>query len=234
LTKFNDSPRASAAGDDAEDPNAPSKFWGMTLSPSPDLRPARRLVAVAAVFGLVVCARLCWGVNLVGHLGDTDDATRLVLVRDLLAGRGWYDQWLGRMGPPLGTFMHWSRLLDGGEAGFESLFRLFMPAARAEIVMRFFWPLLWVFPAITAGLLVGRSLGSRSAVLLTVCLMADPILYRQFIPGRIDHHNIQITMTVIALACALARRTRRGGPRSAAWRRPWAWRLAWRPWPCRP
>ena len=185
--------------------NAPPKFLGLSLSPSPDLGSTQRLLIVAAVFGLLVCATMAWRVNLAGHLGDTDDATRLVLVRDLLAGRGWYDQWLGRMGPPLGTYMHWSRLLDGALAGMESLLKLFMAPATAELATRFFWPLMWVFPAVGAALIVGRNLGGRSAVLLTVILLIDPILYRQFIPGRIDHHNIQITMAVIALACATAR-----------------------------
>ncbi len=176
----------------------------MTLSPSPDWRATRQLLAVTLVFGLAICLRLSWNTHLIGHLGDTDDATRLVLVRDMLAGRGWYDQWLSRMGPPLGTFMHWSRLLDGALAGFESVLRLFLTPTTAELAMRFFWPLMWVFPAIGAALLAARGLGGRSSTLLTVALLADPILYRQFLPGRIDHHNIQITMTVIAFACALA------------------------------
>ena len=205
MSKFNDSPRASV-GVGGED--APSKFLGMSLSPSPDLGAARRLLAVAGVFGLVVCARLAWSAHLVGRFADTDDATRLVLVRDLLAGRGWYDQWLGRMGPPLGTYMHWSRLLDGALAGLDGLLRVFLSAPTAELAMRFFWPLLWIFPAVGAALIVGRNLGGRSAVLLTVILLADPFLYRQFMPGRIDHHNIQITMTIVALACALARTKR--------------------------
>ena len=178
---------------------------GVTLSPSPDLGSMPRLLAVAAVFGLVICLTMSKNTHLIGHLGDTDDATRLVLVRDLLAGRGWYDQWLSRMGPPAGTFMHWSRLLDGALAGMNGLLRLVLPPATAELAMRFFWPMIWTFPALIAGLIVGRNLGGRSAVLLTLALMINPILYRQFVPGRIDHHNVQITMTLVALACALAR-----------------------------
>ena len=178
---------------------------GLSLSPSPDLSATHRLLLFAAVFGLGVCAVLASRANLAGHLGDTDDATRLVLVRDLLAGRGWYDQWLARMGPPLGTYMHWSRLLDGALAGMESVLRLFVSPATAELATRFFWPLMWIFPAVGAALIVGRNLGGRSAVLLTAILLVNPILYRQFMPGRIDHHNIQITMAVIALACATAR-----------------------------
>jgi hypothetical protein len=193
-----------AVKDDME-PAGPVKIFGVTLSPSPDLRPTRRLIAAAGVLGLMVCARLCWNLRLVGRLGDTDDATRLVIVRDLLAGRGWYDQWLGRMGPPQGLYIHWSRILDAALAGVEGFFHLFLPQGAAELAMRFSWPLALVFPAIGAGLAVGRNLGGRSAVLLTLCLMADPILYRQFIPGRIDHHNVQILLTVAAFACALTR-----------------------------
>lgn len=47
-------------------------------------------------------------------LGDTDDATRLVMVRDMFAGHGWWDQKITRLQPPVGLYMHWSRLLDGG------------------------------------------------------------------------------------------------------------------------
>lgn len=208
MAKFNDSPRAPARAGGVATEYGSLKFMGLSLSPSPDLRPTRRLIIVAVVFGLLVCAVLASRANLTGHLGDTDDATRLLLVRDLLAGRGWYDQWLGRMGPPLGTYMHWSRLLDGALAGVESVLRVFMAPATAELAMRFFWPLAWVFPAVGAALIVGRNLGGRSAVMLTAILLINPILYRQFMPGRIDHHNIQIAMTVIALACAVARTKR--------------------------
>ena len=43
---------------------------------------------------------------------DTDDAMRLVQVRDLLAGQGWFDMVQHRLMPPEGASMHWSRLVD--------------------------------------------------------------------------------------------------------------------------
>src|SRR6185312_14768517 len=89
----------------------------MQLSPSPDLRSSRRLVATAAIATLCVLAMLVWQVHrIAGALGDTDDAMRLVMVRDLLAGRGWYDQVIWRLQPPHGVLLHWSRLVDGGIA----------------------------------------------------------------------------------------------------------------------
>src|SRR5260370_41349134 len=56
---------------------------------------------------------------------STDDAMRLVEVRDLLAGQGWFDLTQYRLNPPDGVVMHWSRLIDlplallirAGEAG---------------------------------------------------------------------------------------------------------------------
>lgn len=45
-------------------------------------------------------------------LPDTDDAMRLVQIRDLLAGQGWFDMSQHRLMPPNGAGMHWSRLVD--------------------------------------------------------------------------------------------------------------------------
>jgi hypothetical protein len=43
---------------------------------------------------------------------DTDDALRLVQVRDLLGGQGWFDLHQYRIMAPEGILMHWSRLVD--------------------------------------------------------------------------------------------------------------------------
>jgi len=178
----------------------------MQLSPLPDVGSNRRLAWTALIVTLAVCAVLSWhDANIVKALGDTDDAMRLVLVRDLLHGRGWWDQWQGRLQPPVGTYMHWSRLLDGALAGLIWLCERVVSPAMAELVVRFVWPLLWIFPAVSCGLLIARSLGGRAAVLVCAVLLATNIqLYLQFRPGRVDHHNIQITMTLIAAACSLA------------------------------
>lgn len=186
----------------------------MPLSPSPDLRSSRRLLVAAAVVTVIVCAYLAWRVgDVTTSLGDTDDAMRLVLVRGLLRGRGWYDQWVGRLQPPLGVYMHWSRLLDGGLAAMDAALRTVLAPPAAETAMRFAWPLLWIFPVSLGGLALARSLGERSAVFICAILLATDItLYVQFRPGRIDHHNVQITMAVAAAAFAVAR-----GERRALW-----------------
>lgn len=178
----------------------------MSLTATPDFASSRRLAGLAAVVIVCVCAMLAWSHgDIAKTLGDTDDAMRLVRVRDLLAGQGWYDQHIVRLQPPLGSTMHWSRLLDGALAAVDWLFlRLVSPGA-AEWGMRFVWPLAWIAPAVICALTIARGLGGKSAALIAaVLLLIDIQLYAQFRPGRIDHHNIQIVMTLIAAACAMA------------------------------
>ena len=178
----------------------------MQLSPLPDIGSNRRLPLTALIVTLAVCAVLAWRDNdTLKSLGDTDDAMRLVLARGLLHGRGWYDQWVGRLQPPIGTYMHWSRLLDGALAGLIWLVERVVSPESAELAVRFAWPLLWIFPAVICGLLIARSLAGRPAVFVCAVLLVTNIqLYVQFRPGRVDHHNIQITMSLIAAACSLA------------------------------
>ena len=44
--------------------------------------------------------------------GDNDSLLRLVEIRDLIGGQGWFDLHQYRMGPAGGFVMHWSRLVD--------------------------------------------------------------------------------------------------------------------------
>jgi hypothetical protein len=182
---------------------------GLELSPSPDWSANRALVLTTLALGALVGVGLAVTDNSLPGIRDTDDAMRLVMVRDLAAGQGWFDQRIARLDPPFGAWMHWSRLLDGGVAGVMILFRQVMSPAAAEYWTRFVWPLMWIFPGVAAGLATARNLGGRSAVIVAAVLVAaDAPLFRQFYPGRIDHHDVQIVMTAVAMACATARADR--------------------------
>ena len=135
-------------------------------------------------------------------LSDTDDAMRLVEVRDFLHGQGWFDLHQARLGPPAGYDSHWSRLIDVGLAGLFILFHQFVDAALAERLMRVVWPLLWILPAILAVAAIAWRIAGREAAMVTLllCVVGLPA-YQQFLPGRIDHHDVQITL---ALACLAA------------------------------
>jgi hypothetical protein len=185
----------------------------------PDLTPRRRLVLLALVVTLVVAAMLGArdGHDLRFAYGDTDDAMRLVLARQLLNGRGWWDQRELVLQPPVGVYMHWSRLLDGGIAGMERVFSWFLSWRDAETATRFLWPLMWIFPAVGASLVIARRLGERTPAvswaigIAAVILAAHLPLYNQFRPGRVDHHDAQMVFFLLAFAGAVQPVRRRWG-----------------------
>jgi hypothetical protein len=145
-------------------------------------------------------------------LGDSDDAMRLVEVRALVDGRGWFDLHEPRIAPPAGFDTHWSRLIDGGLWLLFAMIRPFTDAAFAERLMRTVWPLLWLLPAMIGVTAMSWRLAGRQAAHAALLLLAVGLpAFQDFRPGRIDHHNVQIALVLLILA-------------AAAWadRKPWA------------
>lgn len=188
----------------------------------PDLATSGRMAALSVAIALIATGVLliqnyAW---LPGALGDTDDATRIVMVRELLAGRGWWDQHWMRFQPPSGVYMHWSRLLDGAIASVNVVFGLGLDARSAEIATRIFWPFACMIPAVWACLSAARRLAvdigrpdrAQSAIIAAAALMIVNLglFSGQFRPGRVDHHNVQIAFALIAMAGAMQPSHRRG------------------------
>jgi hypothetical protein len=184
----------------------------MNWSPVPDFASPKRPARVALAVTLLVAALqtvYSW-TKLPLALGDTDDALRLVIVRNLLTGGHWFDTHIERLQPPAGLDMHWSRLLDGAMALVYGGFALVVPAETAELLFRLIWPLLWVFPLTLGAVLAARRLGGSTAVLAAATFVASIPVQMQFHPGRIDHHNAQIALSMLVLAGALHLETRWG------------------------
>ncbi|MDB5601728.1 MAG: hypothetical protein JWN71_3772 [Xanthobacteraceae bacterium] len=137
-------------------------------------------------------------------LPDTDDALRLVEMRNFLAGQGWFDLREPRLGLPPGYESHWSRLIDAGLAGLFVFFRLFADAAMAERLMGTAWPLLWMIPSLIGVAAIAWRLAGREAALIVLLLAVFNIPgLHPFRPGRIDHHNVQIAFVLLAVAATV-------------------------------
>ncbi len=137
-------------------------------------------------------------------LHDTDDAMRLTQMRAFLAGQGWFDLHEARVQPPLGYDLHWSRLIDAGLAGLFLLFGLFAEPSFAERLMRAVWPLLWLLPTLVGMVGIAWRIAGREAALVALLLAILGLpAYQQFPPGRIDHHNVQIALSLLALAATV-------------------------------
>lgn len=137
-------------------------------------------------------------------LYDTDDAMRLVQMRAWLAGQGWFDLHQARLQPPLGYEPHWSRLVDAGLAGLFLVFSFFADHGLAERLMRVVWPLLWILPTLAGMVAIAWRLAGRDAALVALLLaIAGVPAYQQFVPGRIDHHNVQIALAMLVVAATV-------------------------------
>jgi hypothetical protein len=136
-------------------------------------------------------------------LPDSDDAMRLVEVREFLGGLGWFDLHEPRLGLQ-GYDTHWSRLIDVGLAGLFLLFRMVADTATAERLMIAIWPLLWLLPTIGGAAAIAWRLAGREAaiIVLLLAIFAGPGI-QQFRPGRIDHHNVQIALSVLVVAATV-------------------------------
>jgi hypothetical protein len=154
---------------------------------------------------LAVAAVSVWsdGARVPVALPDSDDAMRLVQVRDLLAGQPWYDLMQYRLGAEPGTLMHWSRLVDAPIAALIFGLRLLLGAEAAERIALTIWPLIPALLLLPCATLLGQRLAGRWGAALALASAAGAVpLVRHFAPGRIDHHNVQLALT-IALVAAL-------------------------------
>lgn len=136
-------------------------------------------------------------------LPDADDAMRLIQWKAWMDGQGWYDLHIARLAPPGGYDSHWSRLIDAGLTGLYLAILPFTDAAMAERLTLVLWPMLWLLPVLAGAGAIAWRLGGRGAALLALLLAAFSLpAFQQFRPGRIDHHNVHLAISVLAIAAA--------------------------------
>jgi len=137
--------------------------------------------------------------------GDNDNLLRLVEVRNLLGGQGWFDLHQYRMGLEGGFVMHWSRLVDAPLAAIILAgSALTGSMATAEAIAQVLWPALLLCLAVFFTARAARAFAGASAVLPAVIIAAAGLHFLGiFSPGALDHHNVQLTLTMASLALLL-------------------------------
>lgn len=143
--------------------------------------------------------------------GDNDSLLRMVEVRDMLAGQGWFDLHQYRMGPEGGFVMHWSRLVDAPLVGIILAAKALTGSmAVAENVAQVLWPALLFCVAVFFIARAARSFGGSGAVLPAIVVGAAALHFIGiFLPGALDHHNVQLTLTIASLSLLLEAPVRR-------------------------
>jgi len=145
-----------------------------------------------------------WANLTVLSLPDTDDVMRLQQVRDWIAGQHWFDLTQHRLAG--GLPMHWTRLADLGPALLIAIVTPLIGDHAATVGAVIAWPLMLFAAALflvarIATALGGSSLAGTATVVAAIAYPATTI----FLPGRIDHHGLQLVLLLAATLGMLGR-----------------------------
>lgn len=151
----------------------------------------------ASVAVIAVRAIATLSTSFADNIIDTDDATRLVQVREFMAGAPWFDTTTYKFGGDSGMLSHWSRFIDLPLALMIGLLTPFAGSENAEIVVCTVWPLIVLAPMLwLTARAVDRVAGRTAAALSLALAILAPMALYQFAIGRIDHHEVMIVCTI--------------------------------------
>ena len=146
------------------------------------------------------------------NLGDTDDNMRMMQVRGLLHGQGWFDLRNYRMNPPFGANIHWSRLVDLPIAGLILALRPILGGAAAERWAVAIAPMLpYLLLLFSLGLTARRLIHPLAYPLAFLALFFAGSTNGMFMPERIDHHGWQLALLGLSLSSLADPKRVRGG-----------------------
>lgn len=156
---------------------------------------------LATLLAVMLTAAWAWRdwANLAAlRLPDADDVMRLQQIRDWLGGQAFADVTQYRLGAD-GVAMHWSRLADLVPAGIVRLLEGMVGRHDAEVVAVIAWPAMLLAAAIALVGRIARTVGGSAIArpAMIVAAVAYPAS-TVFVPGRIDHHNLQVVLALIA------------------------------------
>ncbi|HET9428778.1 MAG TPA: AcrB/AcrD/AcrF family protein, partial [Allosphingosinicella sp.] len=153
-----------------------------------------------------------WGAIRIFALGDTDDNMRMMQVRALLEGQGWYDLRQYRLNPPIGADIHWSRLVDLPIAGLKLLLSPLLGGRAAETWAAALAPMLPMLVAMAAVAVTARRLIEDKAFAIAIALLVCAGSTRSmWSPLRLDHHGWQLAMLALVVLALTDPKRARGG-----------------------
>ncbi|MDV3457746.1 hypothetical protein RZN05_12190 [Sphingomonas sp. HF-S4] len=172
--------------------------------PSVHGRPTRDLGVALLLAGLLTVAWSLqnWANLSALRLPDTDDVVRLQQIRDWLGGQAFGDLAQHRLGAAPGLEMHWSRLPDLVPAALIALLSPLLGAHAAELVAVIVWPALLFAAALALVASLARSLGASGPLATLIAALAFPAT-TLFMPGRIDHHGLQLVLLLVVARAAV-------------------------------
>jgi asparagine N-glycosylation enzyme membrane subunit Stt3 len=138
-----------------------------------------------------------------GRLTDPDGYMRLVRVEELAHTHDWYDSTIARSNAPYGEELHWTRPFDVMILAGAAPLQPFLGTDRA-----IFWSGSLICPLLMLGVLFAVCWAAAPLVpdgkwLIVAALLVQPMLITDSLPGRFDHHILQILLFVILVGAAI-------------------------------
>jgi len=162
----------------------------------------RALRAYPVLCAAFFAAALLVGFHLAGMAmnGDMDDVLKLVEIRHLLHSVDIFDRTIPGIAQPEPYVTHWPWIVDLPYALAALPLQPVLGPERALSVAAFCVPLLLLLPALYAYhrliVLIGFE---RAWALLPLLVLFAMRTFFEFAPGRVDYHNLQITLLLVAL-----------------------------------
>ncbi|MEL6571239.1 MAG: glycosyltransferase family 39 protein [Pseudomonadota bacterium] len=164
-------------------------------------------IALVIAVGLIIirgAVTIAQGTGL--DAASNDDLMRMMSVRDWMSGQSWFDMTQYRLIPETGVSMHWSRYIDAGIAAILLPVSLVTSQDMAETIAAVAWPSFLAIALICcAGFGARRLMGPIGGAIAAATVVSYPTLVSgYFLPGRVDHHSVQILlMTIACISIAL-------------------------------
>ncbi len=171
---------------------------------APKIPPARLLLRLALVVAIVFATYYSmdpyWKRVSTWNLADNDDAMRVLQVRDWLAGQAWFDVSQHRLTAHPVSNIHWSRIADLPLALTMLITNLIFGVALGEKIAVFITPMWLGVIYVILGTKASVALGGQKAFLPGIFLITcAPAVLSYFLPGRVDHHGLQLIFLATAL-----------------------------------
>ena len=134
-------------------------------------------------------------------LTDTDDLMRYHQYTNWIKNGNWYLQPLAQFNPQDGIIMHWARLADIPLAFVAVLMSIFTDWQTAFTVANMIVPLIYMFIFMLIISFVSYRLFNLETAKIAMLLpLLSPLSFR-FLPGSLDHHNLQFILLSFFIFC---------------------------------
>lgn len=135
-------------------------------------------------------------------LNDTDDLMHIHQYKNWFIHKNWYLQPLSQLNPQDGQIMHWSRAADLLPFAIASFMSLFLSFDNAILVANFVTPLIYLLGTMLVLVALTNALFDKHAAQIAVFMPMLSLVTVKFIPGAMDHHNLQILSLALSLLLA--------------------------------